>query len=151
MINTYERVSVTVSSRQSISGWGSGTGGQGVRVSDIKRLKINPKIKTVKNFRKILTYCFPQLADVVACLAESVDTGVRVGGGGVRGDRGVGGVGAGGGSADQGEDTADSKGGRAGSRGRSAQTVALRGRVAGAIEVVGAGAHIVGELDNVEN
>lgn len=39
---TYQRVSVTVASRQSISGRGGSTGGEGVRVSDIKRLKINP-------------------------------------------------------------------------------------------------------------
>lgn len=60
---------------------------------------------------------FPQLADIIACLAECVDAGVRVRGGGVGGYRGVGGVGGGGGPTGEGEHAADAEGGGAGSRG----------------------------------
>ena len=93
----------------------------------------------------------PELADVTARLAEGVDAGVRVTGGRVGGDGGVGGVGGGRGPAREGEDTADPEGGGTGARGRPSQGVALRGRVASPIEIIGAATGRVWEADHVEN
>ena len=93
----------------------------------------------------------PELADVLACLAECVDAGVHVRGGGVGGDGGVGGVGRGGGPAGEREDTADSEGGGAGARGSSPQTGALLGSVAGPVEIRGRPAGVVRESDHIEN
>ena len=93
----------------------------------------------------------PETANLVATLAVGVSAGVSVRGGGEGVDGGVGGVGVGAAPAGQGEHAADSEARGAGAGGGAAQGVALRGRVASPIEIIGAPTGRVGEADHVEN
>ena len=91
----------------------------------------------------------PELADVTARLAEGVDTGVRVTGGRVGGDGGVGGVGVGPAPTPEREHAADSEARGAGGAGCSSQGLALYGGVAHTHRV--GAAHIAGRVGEVDD
>ena len=128
----------------------------GVTVSDIESLRtdlisrvwsVAGPLHRIRDDHRLEIY--PQLADVLTALAVGVGAGVPVRTGGEGVDRGVGGVGASPAATGQREHAAHSEARGAGARGGSSQGAALRGRVAGSIEVVGTPTSNVGEADHV--
>ena len=93
----------------------------------------------------------PQFADIAAGLAVFVDAGVRIRGGRVGVDYGVGAIGACCCSTGQREDTADSEGRGTGSRATSSETCALGGSVAGSVETASSDTGVIRELYYLEN